>query len=289
MKRTGFLSRSPRLGSLPSGAGALLLAAAAFAQPSGGNLLVTPTRVVLEGRQRAAELTLVNTGSTTATYRITLIHLRMDEGGGTREIAPGEEEPGERFADDLVRYSPRQVTLEPNLAQTVRMQLRKPSVLETGEYRSHLLFRAVPEAAPTPRASAPAGRLSVQLNAVVGISIPVIVRQGTTAAQVALSGLALAPAGSANPSPTLRLQIHRSGNRSVYGNLTATFQPATGRPVIVGLANGVAVYVPNGLRTAVIPLLPPPGVALSKGVVHVAYTRQDPAAGALAEAELRLP
>ena len=116
-----------------------------------GDLLVAPTRVVFEARRRSAEVTLVNIGTDTATYRISFVHQRMKPDGSLEAVdTPG---PGEAFADDLVRFSPRQVTLEPRVAQTVRMQLRIPAGLTAGEYRSHLLFRAIPPPPPprTPR------------------------------------------------------------------------------------------------------------------------------------------
>src|SRR5688572_28815630 len=54
----------------------------ATSRPSSvGDLMVSPTRVVLEGRKRNAELTLINTGSQRATYRISFIQMRMTDTG----------------------------------------------------------------------------------------------------------------------------------------------------------------------------------------------------------------
>jgi P pilus assembly chaperone PapD len=289
-----FPLRPRRLPILLLTAGAAALAPiGAAAQHSPGGLLVTPTRIVFAGRQRTAEITLINTGPSPATYRITLVHLRMNETGGTQEIEPSDAHPGELFADDLIRYSPRQVTLQPQVAQTVRMQVRKPADLAPGEYRSHLLFRAVPAAEPAGKGQASAG-LSIKLTAVFGVSIPVIVRHGETSAQVTLSDLAIVPPQGAPPQgaagvPELRFRMNRTGNQSVYGNLTATFLPARGQPVVVGIANGVAVYTPNPLRIASIPLRTTPGIVLTKGLLHLAYTRHDKAGETIAEADLRVP
>ena len=188
-----------------------LAASGAQAQRGPGDLLVAPTRVVFEGRQRTAEITLVNTAATAATYRITLVHLRMDEMGGTQEIEAGDTGPGELFADDLIRYSPRQVTLEPRMAQTVRLQLRLPADLAAGEYRSHLLFRAVPAVEPAATAPRePATGLSIQLTPVYGVAIPLIVRHGETSAKAALSGLELVPPAGNGALPALRCRISRT-------------------------------------------------------------------------------
>jgi hypothetical protein len=264
-------------------------ATAAHARRGPSDLLVAPTRVVFEGRLRTAEITLVNIGSATATYRISFVHLRMDEQGGTKEIETAGAEPGERFADELIRYSPRQVTLAPNVAQTVRMQVRKPADLEPGEYRSHLLFRAVPSAAPDLETTRDATAFSVQLTAIYGVSIPVIVRHGDTAAKATLSELEIAPPSGADATPALRFRINRTGNQSIYGNLTVTFVPARGKPSVVGLANGVAIYTPNPLRRAAIPLRAPPGVVLKNGSLHLAYTKQEKGNETIAEADLLVP
>jgi P pilus assembly chaperone PapD len=270
-----------------------LQAASAVAQGGGGvgDFLIAPTRVVFEGRQRTAEITLVNTGSRTATYRISFIQLRMGENGGTSEIqSPG---PGERFADSLIRYSPRQVVLEPNVAQAVRMQLRMPADLPPGEYRSHLLFRAVPPAEPVERAVAPTPTLpqevGVRLTPIFGVSIPVIVRHGETSATVTLSDLEVVPPSAPEETPTLRFRMNRTGNRSVYGDVTATLAPAGGRPLVVGVANGIAVYTPNAVRVVSVALRLPPATSLRAGVLRVTYAEREPRRETIAEAELQLP
>jgi hypothetical protein len=123
----------------------------------------------------------------------------------------------------LVRYSPRQVTLEPNVSQTIRLQVRKPENLTEGEYRSHLLFRAVPPEGAIPGNvveaddKKPTG-YSIRLTPIYGVSIPVIVRHGQASLRVGLSDLSVEPSEKANEPPILKLNIRREGNQSVYGN-----------------------------------------------------------------------
>lgn len=284
-------ARFPRW--LPALSFAALVGPLAQAQaPGAGDLLVAPTRIVLEGRQRTAEVTLVNKGSASATYRISFVQLRMDETGGTKEIDSSAALPGELLAEPLIRYSPRQVTLEPNVAQTVRMQLRKPADLAPGEYRSHLLFRAIPPVEPAvgnTEGTEPQKELSIKLTPIYGVSIPVIVRHGETSAKVGLESPDLLPASSPEGTPGLRLRMTRTGSQSVHGNFTVTFLPAAGKPVVVGLANGVAVYTPNAVRLVVVPLRPPVGTVLRNGLLRVTYTKPDKAREVMAEAELRVP
>lgn len=257
-----------------------------------GDLLVAPTRVVLEGRTRAAEITLVNIGSAPATFRISLYHLRMLESGEMKEIETPEE--GAPWSDDLVRYAPRQVTLDPNVSQVVRLQLRLPASLPDGEYRSHLLFRAVPREDSMPERSIekPVGDdakgFSVRLTPIYGVSIPLIVRHGQTTATAALRNLAVQPARGDEPA-SVACELQRTGNQSLYGNVTVTFVPASGTPRVVGMMNGVAVYAPLAQRALRIPLQPPPGFALAGGKLEVAFSRPEQNGERLASATLPLP
>ncbi|CAM3341415.1 molecular chaperone [Halomonas lysinitropha] len=251
-------------------------------------LMLYPTRVVFEGNQRSAQLELINNGSESATYRISLVNRRMSETGAFSDITAPL--PGEQFADSLLQYSPRQVTLEPGAGQAVRIMVRKPADLAAGEYRSHLLFAQQPDTSgrrSIESGSAAEGEIGIQLTALVGASVPVIVRHGATDANVALTQLELKRAS--NGAPLLALQMQRSGTQSVYGDLTVSFTPRSGTEQVIGRANGVAVYTPNPLRNARIALQPPSGLTLTNGTLHITYREQAEDGGRLlAESELSL-
>ncbi|CAN5538926.1 hypothetical protein BH10PSE16_BH10PSE16_30040 [soil metagenome] len=255
------------------------------------DLALFPTRIVLEKNQRAAQVELMNSGTAPETYRINLVNRRMGENGEFIAIeAPGT---GDLFADPLLRYSPRQVTVQPGSSQTVRILVRKPADLAPGEYRSHLQFDRVADSAGATSIEQ-AGKsddkaIGVVITALVGASIPVIVRQGETQASVTLSDLALLPAAG-DTGPALSFQINRSGNRSVYGDLSVRFTPSGGKPVDLAKAGALAVYVPNALRRARMQLQVPPGVALAGGSLSLSYRERAEAGGKMmAEASLPLP
>src|ERR1041384_883395 len=112
-----------------------------------GDLLVTPTRVTFEGAKKNEVLTLVNRGTDTAIYELVVVQYRMTPDGRLEEIdAP---DSGQMFATEQLRFFPRRVVLAPKEVQNVRVQLKSPEGLPQGEYRSHLLFRAVPRATPS--------------------------------------------------------------------------------------------------------------------------------------------
>lgn len=202
--------------------------------------------------------------------------------------------PGENFANDLVRFSPRQVTLPPGGAQIVRLQLRKPADLAPGEYRSHLVFQALPRAQPAGaggRAPTTASDgIDIELTAIVSLSIPVIVRQGETSATIALTNVSVKASPVAGDPPFLSFDLLREGNRSVYGDVVVSFTRRGGKELVVGRANGVAVYVPNGLRRAQVPLQLPPNQKLANGRLQVSFVERPESGGkVLADAKLDLP
>ncbi|MDB5745839.1 MAG: molecular chaperone [Massilia sp.] len=257
--------------------------------PARAELMLHPTRLVFDKNARAAQIELIHTGSKPASYRISLVNRRMTEDGQfeAAESAQG----GERFADAMLRYSPRQITLQPGTAQTVRVMLRKPAELAEGEYRSHLQFDKLPDVegkASVENQGAAATQIGVVLNALVGASVPVIVRHGTTDAGVKLADLALSKDEAKRP--ILALQFEREGSGSVYGDVSVTFTPKSGKAHSLAQVGGIAVYTPNRVRKAMLTLQVPAGLALAGGRLEVSY-RDRPEAGGklLAQASLNLP
>ena len=257
-----------------------------------GDLAVAPTRIILEGRERTAQVSLLNKGSVPATYRISIINMQMTESGEYRRVEESGADGG--YADSLVRYAPRQVELAPGKSQTVRIMLRKPGGLKEGEYRSHILFQAVPD--PTVGQSVEVTTeeegLSIRLIVVPAITIPLIVRHGKLEATASLSNLQLATASAApDGRPSLTFQIDRSGARSVFGDIAIAYRPPGGEDYIIGEISQLAVYTPNSHRIVTLPLRVPEHITLSGGRIAVQYrARDDEGKGdVLATAELKLP
>jgi P pilus assembly chaperone PapD len=253
-----------------------------------GHLMLHPTRVVFEGKTRTAEVDLINNGSEEATFRIYLVNERMTDHG--EFVVVETPQAGEHFADELVRFSPRQVTLAPGGGQLVRLQLRKPANLPAGEYRTHLMFKALPpsQAQQSNTPDAVEHGFRTEVTAVVSISIPIIVRQDETSAALSFAAVKLVP--SKNETAVLSFTLQRQGSRSVYGDIVVSFTPRGGAELIVGRANGVAVYVPNEARMAEIPLQLSPNQRLANGRIHVSFLDRPESGGKLlAESTLDLP
>jgi hypothetical protein len=239
---------------------------------SQGNLLITPRRVVFDGTRRVMELNLANTGVDTARYNISLLHYRMNEDGTFTEIT--EPDPGQNFADKNIRFFPRSVTLGPNEAQSVRMQVTNQDRLAPGEYRSHVYFRSVPNliALGEERQKADTSSVSVQLIPIFGITIPVIIRVGENNTKVNLSDISLQNSG--DTTQIIEFKINRSGNMSVYGDIKVTHISDSAKETEVGVLNGLAVYTPNPIRRVKIELNTDKSVNYKNGKLKITYSSQ---------------
>jgi hypothetical protein len=252
-----------------------------------GNLLITPRRIVFEGSKRSFDLNLANTGQDTATYAISLVQIRMKDDGGFETIT--EPDPGQHFADNFIRYFPRSVTLGPNEAQVIKVQLIKANELTAGEYRSHFYFRAVPKQEPLGESEKikDTTTISVRLVPVFGITIPVIIRVGEPNVKVTLTNLAFKNVN--DTIPEFSFVFNRTGNMSVYGDIAVDYISTQGKITRVGIANGVAVYTPNTIRHFRFNLNRVPGVDFTSGTLRVIYSApSDVRPERYAEAELPL-
>lgn len=284
-RAAAFLAASARLLLLIVFLSAL---GSAFTALAVGNLMLYPTRVVFEGRERAAHLDLINNGDRPMTYRLAFVQKRMNETGEFQEI--DTPQPGEKFADGLIRYSPRQVTLMPGATQIIRLMVRKPADLEAGEYRSHMLFSQMPEnTGSSVLAEANSEKkMGVTLTPLIAVSIPIIVRHGNLQATVTLTNLELQPAEDEGP-PLISLRLERSGDRSVFGDIIVTVTSDDGQVQRIGQANGVAVYTPNLLRRIRLPL-EKMDLAQIHGILQVTYQEtQEEGGKVLAQATMPLP
>jgi hypothetical protein len=214
--------------------------------------------------------------------------MRMSESGEIREIT--EPIAGEAFADTLVRFSPRQIELEPQAMQTVRLQLRKPAELPVGEYRSHLLIQAIPPVdSGSAKSTTPLSGVAIQLTPVFGTAIPIIVRNGPTVATVSFSGLQLRKGRSPGEPSIARFRMSRVGNQSVYGDLIVTYVPPKGTPRTLGEMKGIAVYCPNASRLVDVPLRWIPELDAGTAMVQITLAQPEAKGIAIAEATFALP
>lgn len=237
-----------------------------------GDLLVAPTRVVLDGR-RGTEVFLNNIGSEEATYRISLELRRMTPEGGLEDVLKENASDAEKSALASIRFAPQRVTLPPDQPQAIRIGLQGTENLPDGEYRAHMLFRAIPKTDAVTDDAAASG-LKIQLVPIYGVTIPIIIRKGNLSATAAIAN----PRVRTEPEgKLLQFDMSRKGDRSVYGEIHVT-KAGLKEPVMV--AKGIAVYPELNGRVVSLPV-PPEAVANLHGDITISYYESPEAGGAL--------
>ena len=198
----------------------LLLATPAAADP---DLLLSQTRLVLEGSDLEGELTVANTGTETLVFDARMVERSMDAYGN---LYPSEISRPPWAAAPYVRFAPHQFTLEPGQLQVIRF-LQGPRVPE-GELRSHLQI------------SAAAAERTFR------ITVPVIVRRGHVQSRVRLQAARpqLAPDGLWHSE----LMLEREGTASIFGDVEYWLNCPDQARVKLATRRGVAVYAQNAER-----------------------------------------
>lgn len=245
-------------------------------------LQVLPTRVVLEGPKRAMNVTLINRGDEEGSYRLFFRNIRANEKGEFSEIDTPIE--GELFAEEMIRFSPRRITVPPRSKQNVRVVLRKPPTLATGEYRSHLVFRKLPKQDSVLDQGVEENAVGFSLRPIVEVTIPVIVRHGGTTATMQINQAKLETGDGDTAS--IKMTIQRSGSRSLYGDVDVWWMKADGKKQNIGMAKGIAVYSPNTIREFEMPL-DVNNQVLNGGKLLIEFT-EDPAYGGDQKADIEV-
>ena len=215
-------------------------------QGGAGDLLVAPTRLVLDGR-RGAEVILNNIGNAPATYRVSVEFRRMTADGGLEDV----EQPTARdeAGRDMIIYAPRRITLAPNKPQSIRIAARPPQGLPDGEYRVHMLFRAIPRSKPvTAEQGEKTEGLRFALIPVYGVTIPVIVRLGNLQVKAGIANVRLEKQGDKN---FVALDLSRSGERSTFGEVRVL---KAGVKDPIAIQRAVAVYTEVDTRKVAVPI-----------------------------------
>jgi P pilus assembly chaperone PapD len=239
-----------------------LIAVSTAADAGVGDLLVAPTRLVLDGH-KGAEVILNNIGDEPATYRVSIEFRRMTENGDLVDVATPSGT--DQKAEDMIVYAPRKVVLAPHEPQAIRIAARPPQGLPDGEYRVHLLFRAIPPATPIvqPTGEQPKG-VQFKLTPVYGVTIPVIVRLGNLQATAGIANVHLE---TKSGLPAIGLDLVRQGSRSTYGEVRVV---KAGVKDPIAVQKGVAVYTEIGKRHVSV-VIPENERTAASGPVTVQY------------------
>ena len=204
-----------------------------------GDLLVAPTRIVLDGR-KASEIVLNNIGDEPATYRISVEFRRMKADGTLAEVTqptPGASGGGhDRLCAAAGHAGPARAAVDPH---------RRPAAegLADGEYRVHLLFRAVPTPNPVVTAG---GRAAEGRSAQADPDLRGHHPGHRPARQPRGQGRdRQCRSEKYEGKPAIGLDLSRTGTRSTFGEIRVL---KAGVKDPIAIEKGIAVYTEVGDR-----------------------------------------
>lgn len=233
---------------------ALICALLLLAPGVHSDMLVSPTRVLMTDQNRSATLVLRNPSDGPRTYRLRWEDKQAREEGGYDLVEEGESWPSAR---DMVRLSPRQITVGPGENQTVRFSFRPPSDLASGEYRSHVLLQVVPDISEPAAAfggDSSIDNVGIRVFMQMSFSIPVVVRYDVDQPQVSISSVKAVPVKNGE-SLGLEVTFDRTGNASSYGRVSVEMQRDADSPIEeIGQHGDLSIFPELDRRKIVIAL-----------------------------------
>jgi P pilus assembly chaperone PapD len=249
---------------LALGLGAAALGLGLAAGTGHAEVAVSPTSLLFEGETGTKAITVTNSGKRDQVFRISLVNFRMLPDGRMVRADPPDED--EHFASDMVRFTPHEVALAPGASEVVRLRVQS---LRPGEYRTHVLVQQVPDIAALETSPfAHANSVAVDLQAVFGVAVPLIIREGKLPAVVNFSQARLVRTPDGAPAVALRLE--RMGERSVAGALSLRLDGKE-----IALYDGFAIYAPTRYRDLLLPLPSTEGSDFGEGQLTAQFQESE--------------
>lgn len=243
------------------------------ALPAVADMMLMPVRVTFKDGDRMKTLSVFNTAKTQGLYRIELINKKQVKEGGFVDLKP-EEKPQYDMAEMLV-YSPRQISLDAQGKQAIRLSLRRPAELPDGEYRTYARLTRVAKDKTDRDAGIKPGTAKAQVGINVGFAVPIVLRKGKYDTTAKLGNPQMMPVNpkSKDKRQRLKVTISRTGKFSAMGRLEVMWQPpGGGEEVKVGELNGVNIYPELTLREAEIPMQ---SAGVAGGKLKITYYGDD--------------
>ena len=238
------------------------------------DIMLMPVRVLFDEHNRMANIMVLNTGDTTATFRLGWLYQMQVEGVGTYKTLDTAPNPALDPGKWIV-FSPRQVTLPPGERQRVRLSLRRPADMPDGEYHVHLELKRLDGRDPLSPKGLKERQAKAGMSINIGFGIPVIIRQGQNDADASLGTPRFVAASGNNPA-AITLTITRSGKFGTMGNLRVFWTPAGGNERFVGVVNNFNIFSEITRREAYVTLSVN---QIPNGTIRVVYEGDGPDKG----------
>lgn len=201
------------------------------------DMLITPTMVVFDGRDRFASVTIVNTGNEVKAYEFGWEFFDMKEEDGTYLLQ--DKSVTDFDLSEHIVFAPRRVNLLPGAKQKIRMALRRPAEIPDGDYHVHFKFSSIP--AELAAGEVLNGKAAMGVSIAVSYAIPVVLRAGDVQVKADIGEISLsrdARSGFINVAvPVTRVE----GDYSVLGYMRI-FHVVDGREELVGELSNANIF-----------------------------------------------
>lgn len=226
----------------------LFLVAVLLPGVSYANISITPFLVELDAasNKRVKSVKVINTTNDAQTYRVRVVNYVQKDDGSFAQVE-GKADPDANFAEPYLTFSPRQFTLEPKKAQTVNVGRKAVPNLKDGEYVSHLLVQEAKKPTPMPKANADSNALTIDIQALYGITIPVILTKGDLTSITEIVGL---KKNVEKDTAKLDVSLARKGTKSSWGSVTVIDNKGDK----VGELKNIRIYLSAKNREVSVPL-----------------------------------
>lgn len=214
------------------------------------NILITPTQVVFDDRERFADIFLANSSNESKSYVLSWQLLKMTEESGRYSR---DEFVPEYDLTKYIRFAPKRVTLPPLGKQKVRLSFSRPSDIPEGDYHIHLKFKLVPLEYDVTKGK-PIEKALVHVPINVHYTIPVVVRIGQPEINVSIGQIGL-ERDQVTGKINMNIPVERVGTaHSMLGYIRVYHINSDGVEALVGEVSNANIFPEIYNRNFSVPL-----------------------------------
>ena len=208
------------------------------------NLSLTPLRVDLNNSNKIQSVLLMNETNEVVTYRLGFRYQSMNSTGVLQPITP-EDEKLMKPIEQMVMFSPKQVTLQPKQTQTVKFTFRNVATATLDEYNAYIVFQELDNSPKIPQlADQPAeGDVAIKVKPLFKIAIPIFVSNANNSTQNTADIANLKIDKELN---VVMFDINNTGKYSLTGRVVAKFFKGK---KLLGEFEQAGISMPNPLKT----------------------------------------
>lgn len=190
-----------------------LMAMATTGYVQADNLLaVAPFRLILSDDKTNDLLTLTNRSEHARTYKLVTEDQVMQPDGNLVQ-----KDNFEYSAKRMLRFMPREITLQAGQRQNVRVMAMVPDGTPAGDYHTHLIFQEMKQGAVVSDSGVDQG-FRIDMQNLYNVGVPIVVQHGKVESGLVLTDAKLGT--NKQGQPVVNVEIARTGNGEATAMVT---------------------------------------------------------------------